>query len=88
MDSSSSVYRYLLTTAPPRPTTAHPSSDHPSLMAKSSDRLRIGVPIGAPSPKLQRARERTEPRRATHVRRGERGERLAMYEYQLEVLPA
>jgi hypothetical protein len=87
-DPSSSVYRYLLTTAPPGPTTSHPSCDHPSLMAKRSNSLHISVPIGAPSPKFQRAGERTEPRRASPVSRRQRGERLAVYEDQLEVLPA
>jgi hypothetical protein len=57
-------------------------------MTKSRDRLRIRVPIGAPRPELQRARERTEPRRAARVRQRPRGERLAVDEDQLEVLPA
>ncbi len=57
-------------------------------MAKSSYRLRISVPIGAPSPKFQRAGERTEPRRAAHVCRRPSGERLAVDENQLEVFPA
>ena len=78
----------LLPSAPPRPTAAHPSSDHPRLMAKRRDRLRVRVPIGAPRPELQRAGERTERRRAARVRRRPRGERLAVDEDQLEVLPA
>jgi len=83
-----SSVRRLLAAAPPRPAVAHPSGDHPRLVAKSGDRLRVGVPIRAPGAELQRARERTEPRRAAHVRRGARGERLAVDEDELEVLAA
>jgi len=57
-------------------------------VTKSSNRLRIGVPIGAPRTELQRARERTERRRAPHVRRGARGEELAVDEDEIEVRAA
>ena len=57
-------------------------------MAKRRDGLVVRVPIGAPRPELQRARERTEPRRAARVCRRPRGERLAVDEDQLEVRSA
>jgi len=57
-------------------------------MAKSDDSLRVGVPIGPPRAELQRARERGERRRAPHVRRGVRGEELAVDEDKVEILAA
>ena len=78
----------LLPTTPPRPAAARPSGDHPGLMTERSDRLRVGVPISAPRAELQGARECAERCRAARVRRRARGERLAMYEDELEVLAA
>jgi hypothetical protein len=82
MVTDKSVCR-LLPTTPPGPTAAHPSGDHPCLVAKSCNSLGIGVPIRAPGAELQGAGERAEPRRAPRVRRGTCGERLAMNEDEL-----
>lgn len=84
---SRSVCR-LLPATPPRPAAAHPSSDHPRLVAKSGDGLGIGVPIRAPRAKLQGAGERAEPRRAPRVGRGPGGERLAVDEDEFEIFAA
>ena len=86
--SATALSLRLLPTAPPRPTAARPSGDHPGFMAKRGDRLRVGVPISAPRTELKGASERAERRRATRVRRRARGERLAVYEDELEVLAA
>ena len=87
MDPPSSV-RHLLPTAPPGTAASQPNGDGPRLMAKSRDCLRVGVSIRAPRTKLQRARERTERRRAACVRRRPRGEHLAVSRDELEVLAA
>jgi hypothetical protein len=79
---------HLLPGTPPGPAAAHPSSDHPRLVAKGGDGLRICVPIRAPCAKLQGAGERAEPRRAPRVRRGARGERLAVDEDEFEIFAA
>ena len=57
-------------------------------MTERSNRLRVGVPISAPRTELPGARERADRRRASHVRRRTRGERLAVYEDELEILAA
>ena len=78
----------LLPTAPPRPTAARPSCDHPCLMLERRDRLRVGIPISAPRTELKGASESAERRRASRVRRRACGECLAVYEYEFEVLAA
>ena len=57
-------------------------------MTERGDRLRVGVPISAPGAELQGARQRAKRRRASRVRRRPGGERLAVYEDELEVLAA
>jgi hypothetical protein len=87
MATDKSVCR-LLPATPPGPTAAHPSGDHPRLVAESCDRLGIGVPIRAPGAELQGTGEGAEPRRAPRVRRGTCGERLAVDEDELEIRAA
>ena len=57
-------------------------------MTERSNRLRVGVPIGAPRTELEGARKRAKRCRTARVRRRARGERLAVYEDELEVLAA
>jgi len=57
-------------------------------MAERGNRLRVGIPISAPRTELKGASEISERRRAARVRRRARGERLAVYEDELQILAA